>query len=210
MVVRAYGAEAVIALTQLHPLITDMKNSWSNNFKAKVSVQHQAGAATEIASDLMDVSLMLHGLTTEDAYANLYKVIRPRLSCRRLAKEHMDVLAKIFGDFSGTGLTMASLEHGFLEKHPEYAHGTKRKRGPKVATDKVLVSGLIANLPDEYSNNRDLQESVKRRFTEYTQAVQEDFAAAGVEELEPSQMDSIMVGSMLHQYFGKGTFGEDE
>ena len=75
MVVRAYGAEAVIALTQLHPLITDMKNSWSNNFKAKVSLQHRAGTATDIATKLMDVALMLHGLTTEDAYANLYKVI---------------------------------------------------------------------------------------------------------------------------------------
>ena len=51
---------------------------------------------------------------------------------------------------------------------------------------------------------------MKRCFVEYTEAVQEDFTAAGLKELNQSQMDSIMVGSMMHQYFGKGMFGNGE
>ena len=51
---------------------------------------------------------------------------------------------------------------------------------------------------------------MKRWFVEYAEAVQEDFTAAGLEELKQSQIDSTMVGSMMHQYFGKGMFGEEE
>ena len=81
---------------------------------------------------------------------------------------------------------------------------------PRMAADKVILSGLMANLPAKFGNNHELQASVKHRFMEYIAAVQEDFTAAGLEELEQSQIDSTMVGSMMHQYFGKGMFGEEE
>ena len=72
---RAYGAETVLALTQLDPLITDMKNSWSNNFKAKVLLLHKAHTATDVATELLGVALMLHGLSANNAYTNLYELI---------------------------------------------------------------------------------------------------------------------------------------
>ena len=79
-----------------------------------------------------------------------------------------------------------------------------------MAADKAILSGLAANLLAKYSNNCELQESVKHRFVEYAEGVQADFTSAGLEELDRSQVDSILVGSMMHQYFGKGMFGEGE
>ena len=49
---------------------------------------------------------------------------------------------------------------------------------------------------------------MKHHFVEYVEAIKEDFTAAGLGELNQSQVDSIMVGSTVHQYFGKGKFGE--
>ena len=141
----AYGAETKLALTQLQPLITDMKNSWSNNFKAKVSLQHKTHAAMDIATEFL-VALMLHGLSSDDAYTNLYELICPHLSYHCVTKEQMDVLAKILGDFNGTGLKMEKLEQGFLEKHPGYAHGTKRKWDPKMSADKVCWKVVLVVL----------------------------------------------------------------
>ena len=56
--------------------------------------------------------------------------------------------------------------------------------------------------------NLELQEAVKCCFIEYTTAVQADFTEAGLGDLDQSQIDSVMVGSMVQQYFGKGNFGE--
>ena len=46
----AYTAKAVLALTHLMPLMTNMKSSWSNNFKAKLALQQKTQTLMEIAT----------------------------------------------------------------------------------------------------------------------------------------------------------------
>ena len=65
---RAYTAETVVALNNLLPLLTNIKNSWSNNFKAKISQKRKAETAAEVAARLADGVLVLHGLWAKDAY----------------------------------------------------------------------------------------------------------------------------------------------
>ena len=105
-------------------------------------------------------------------------------------------------------MKMEKLGHRFLEKHPEYAHRTKQKQDPKMSTNKVILNGLMDNLPAEYSTNQELQENLKCCFVEYTEAIKEDFNTAGLGDLDQYQVDSVVAGSMMHQYFGKGKFGE--
>ena len=205
---QAYSTETIIALMDMLPLVTDMKNLWSNNFKANLSLKQKTHTVTDVATKLLEVVLMLHGLSTNDVYTNVYKLICPWISFKRLAKEDMNILTKIFGGFNGTRVKLEKLKHGFLEKHPEYAFGTKRKCDPKVLTEAVVIGELMDNLPAEYGENPELQEGMKRCFIEYTNGVQADFTAAGLGELDQSQIDSVMVGSMVNEYFGNGKFGE--
>ena len=60
------------------------------------------------------------------------------------------------------------------------------------------------NLPAEYGDNQELQESMKCQFMEYVKVIKDDFATTGLGDLYQSQVDSIVVGSIVHQYFGKG------
>ena len=69
---QAYMAEMVVALTKLLPLLTDVKNSRSNNFKAKMVPKQKAETAVEIATWLVDGVLVLHSLWAVDAYVNVY------------------------------------------------------------------------------------------------------------------------------------------
>ena len=48
---------------------------------------------------------------------------------------------------------------------------------------------------------------VRDRFVAFTTAIKEEVADAGMGELNGFQVDSIVVGSLVHQYFGKETFG---
>ena len=206
---RAGTAETVMAVADILPLMTTMKNSWSNNFNAKTAWKHKTAVAAEIASQLMDGILVLHGVATEDAYTNMYDLIRPRVSRRWLSKGDKEVMRKIFGQFSGTGLNLEQLEADFLVKHPEYANGTKRKRDPKAQAAKVVIQGLTDNLPEGYVADKALQEQVYGRFTAFMEAIKEEFEEAGLGELEGCQVNSVLVGSLVHQYFAKGKFGEE-
>ena len=76
----------------------------------------------------------------------------------------------------------------------------------KEKATKVIVEGLTANMPEGYVANKELQEQVHGRYVEFTNAVKEDLALAGLGEINEYQVDSILVGSMVHQYFGKGKF----
>ena len=53
----------------LFPIMTDMKNSWSNNFCAKMAWKHKCDVASKVALLLMNGVLVLHGDATKDAYA---------------------------------------------------------------------------------------------------------------------------------------------
>ena len=205
---RAYTAETVVALMDLLPILTDMKNSWSNNFNAKEAWQHKSETAVEVASQLADGVMVLHGVSATKAYENMYDLVRPRVSCRRLGKKDLEVLRKIFGSFNGTGLKVEHLEAQFLARHPEYAQGTKRKRDAKGAAAKVIVEGLTANLPEGFRTNEELQNKVHGRFADFIAAIEADFAEAGLGELNGFQVDSVVVGSVVHQYFAKKKFGE--
>ena len=128
---QAYGAEKVLAMTQLQPLVTDRKNSWSNNFKAKVLFQHKAHAATDVTIELLDVALMLHVLSADNAYTNLYELICPPLSYRHLTKEQMGILTKVFGRFNGTSMKVERLEHKFWKSIQNMRTGPSRNRIPR-------------------------------------------------------------------------------
>ena len=45
------------------------------------------------------------------------------------------------------------------------------------------------------------------RFVAFTNAIKEEVVVAGMGEINGFQVDSIVVGSLVHQYFGKETFG---
>ena len=70
------------------------------------------------------------------------------------------------------------------------------------------MEGLTANIPEGYVANKELQEQVHGRFVKFMDGVKEDFAFAGLGEINEYQVESVLVGSMVHQYFGKGKFGE--
>ena len=118
------------------------------------------------------------------------------------------MLQKIFGQFGGTGIKVEQLEAKFLAKNPEYAQGTKRKQDAKEKAVKVLIEGLTTNIPEGYVANKELQAQVHERYVAFTNAVKEDVALAGLGKIDGYQVDSIMVGRMVHQYFRKGKFGE--
>ena len=50
---------------------------------------------------------------------------------------------------------------------------------------------------------------VHEQYVTFTNTVKEDVALARLGEIDGFQVDSILVGSMVHQYFGKEKFGED-
>ena len=93
-------------------------------------------------------------------------------------------------------------------KNPEYAQGTKRKWDAKEEAAKVIVKGLTATVPIGFVANKELQAQVHELFAAFTNAIKEDVAVAGLGEIDGFQVDSIVVGSVVHQYFGKEKFGE--
>ena len=134
---------------------------------------------------------------------NMYKLIRPRISHRRLRKEDTKVLQRIFGKFGGTGLKLKALEATFL-RYLACAQGSKHGCDAKEATMKVVSNGLLANLPDGYAVNADLQKKVQTCFADFVEAVRGDFTDAGMEDLSDDQVDSLVVGHMVYQYGAKG------
>ena len=54
----------------MFPIMTDMKNSWSNNLCAKMAWKHKYDVASEVAALLMDGVVVLHGVSKKDAYSN--------------------------------------------------------------------------------------------------------------------------------------------
>ena len=201
-----YNTETMVALVDLFPILTNMKNSWSNNFKAKMVWKHKNDVAAEVASQLMDGVLVLHGVAAEEAYANIFDLIRPCVSHRWLSKEDTEVLRKIFGWFNGTGIKVEQLEAKFLAKNLEYAQGTKRKRDAKVAASKVIVEGLTANMVEGYIANKELQEKVHGRFVKFINAVEEDFNEAGLGELDGYQVDSVLGAAWCISILQRGNF----
>ena len=142
------------------------------------------------------------------AYENMYELIHLHVSCRQLCKKDLGVLRKLFGKFNGMGLKVKELEAQFLAKNPEYAQGTKRKHDAKGVAAKVIVEGLTANTPEGYSTNKELQEKVHGQFVDFITAIEEDFTNAGFGELNGFQVDSVVIGSVVHQYFAEEKFGE--
>ena len=100
------------------------------------------------------------------------------------------------------------MEAKFLVKNPEYAQGRKRKQDAKEEAAKVIIKGLTANAPEGFMANKELLPQVHEEFVTFTAAVKEDVAMAGLGEINGFQVDSIVVGNVLHQYFGKEKFGE--
>ena len=98
---QAYTAETAVALTDLFPVMTDTKNSWSNNFHAKMAWKHKFDVASEVAALLMDGVVVLHGISKKDAYLNMYTLICPRISHRGLKKGDTEVLQKILNQAGG-------------------------------------------------------------------------------------------------------------
>ena len=140
----------------------------------------------------------------------MYKLICPRISPHGLKKEDIEVLKRVFRKFGGTGLKLKAMEADFLRENPAYAQGCKRKHNAKEAPLKVMSTGLLANMPDGFAENAELQEKIRTRFADFVATVKGDFAAAGIEDLTNDQVDSLMVGHMVHQYGAKGPFGVEE
>ena len=152
----------------------------------------------EIATQLMDGVLALHSLWAKDMYVNTYNLIRPCISRGPSKKEEMAVLQKIFGKFGGIDVKLKALKEDFLRKHPSYVQGTKRKRDAKEAAAKVLLTGLLDNMPTGYNADKALQEKIQRRFVAFITAMKEDVSNAGMGELNDDQVDSIVVGTWMH------------
>ena len=110
---QAYTAETMVALMDLFPILTDMKILWSNNFRAKMVWKHKFDVASEVATLLMDGVSVLHGVAKKDAYANMYELIRPRISQCHLGKGDMEVLQKIFDQANGNRIKVEQLEAKF-------------------------------------------------------------------------------------------------
>ena len=195
------------AVCGLFPVMMNMKNSWSNNFRAKVAWKHKYDVAAKVATLLMDGVMVLHGVARKEAVTNMYQLVRPRVSRRWLSEGDKEVVQKIFGHFSGVGIKVEELEADFLAKNPEYAQGTKHKRDAKEDTATVIVKGLTDNIPAGFVANKELQARVHDRFVAFTTAIKEEVAEARMGEINGFQVDSIVVGSLVHQYFGKETFG---
>ena len=100
----------------MFPILTDMKNSWSNNFRAKVAWKHKYDVAAEVATHLMDGVMLLHGVAGKEAVANMYQLVRPRVSRRWLSKGDKEVMQKIFGQFSRVGIKVEELEAVFWQR----------------------------------------------------------------------------------------------
>ena len=65
-------------------------------------------------------------------------------------------------------------------------------------------------MPAGYAVNADLQEKVQSHFADFVATVRGDFTNAGMEDFTDDQVDSLMVGQMVHQYGTKGKFGGKE
>ena len=66
----------------------------------------------------------------------------------------------------------------------------------------------MAALPEEFTTNAELQEKVHTRFTAFMEVLEKDFTDAGVVDLCSTQLDCVVVGSMVHQYYLRKKFGE--
>ena len=152
--------------------------------------------------------MVLHGGNFSDAYTTVYNIICPRVTPGLLGVRDREVLTKIFGDFKGKDLTLDIMEETFLESHPGYAHGCKRKCDARVLAQVLLIPALMAALPEGFATSTELQEKVHTRFTAFMEVLEKDFTDAGVVDLCSTQLDCVVVGSMVHQYYSRKKFGE--
>lgn len=194
------------SLEEAPKVLSRVQNSWSNNFKAKLEYEATAEKAMEVASTLVDMNVATLGNNLEDAYTVVYDTIRPRLSARGLVAEDWKVLRRIFAGCE-TEVNLEDLEINFVNKNPRYRGTGKRKRDPKVAVDTVVIPGLVAGLPDGFAENLEVQAVVKSRFETCASAIEADFVAAGLGHLDTTQVNSIMVGSVMQQYASDEPFG---
>ena len=177
-------------------------------FNASQAQKHKVHVMVDVATSLADMVVVLHGGNFTAAYTTMYNVICPHVSCGLLKTKDCKVLKKICGNFNNEELTLDILEDAFLEENPRYAHGLKRKQDAQVPVDKVLIPLLVAALPEEITWDKELQLTVHNCFMALMEALEQDFTGARLVELCSTQLDSVMVGSMIHQYYSKKKFGE--
>ena len=155
---RLYALQLVHSAAALVDLTSTVKNSWSNLFNANQASKRKVNVAVDVAASLADAVVVLHGGNFLDAYTTVYNIIRPRVTPGLLGVGDREVLTKIFGDFKGKELTLDMMEEAFLESHPGYAHGCKRKHDARVLVQVLLIPALMAALPEEFTTSAELQE----------------------------------------------------
>ena len=183
VIMRLHAVQLVDSANALLEWTSAVKNSWSNLFNASQVQKHKVHVMTDIATSLADMVVVLHGGNFSTAYTTMYNVICPRVSCRHLKTEDRVVLKKIFGKFSGKDMTFDMLEDAFLEENPSYARGWKRKQDARVPVEKVLIPSLVAALPKEFTQDKELQVAVHNRFMAFMEGLEQDFTNAGLVEL---------------------------
>ena len=66
----------------------------------------------------------------------------------------------------------------------------------------------MAALPEGFTRDKELQLMVHNQFMAFMEALERDFTDARLVELGSMQLDSVVVGSMIHQYYSRKKFGE--
>ena len=188
---------------------TTLQRSCTSNVNAKIAGKAERTIQSEVSNRLVEMVMVLLGCDLEVAYKTVYKSLRPIMGLCKLTNENTAILRKLFGDFKGEDLSIESLEAEFLVGKPHYNYqGTKRKRENREPAEKIILAELVASLPPGFAGEEELRIAVDKVIAECRKSIDDVFLKAGHGWLGYTQVDSILVGSVMAQYAPQERFGD--
>jgi hypothetical protein len=129
------------------------------------------------------------------------------VTCKGLNPGDIFVLKKVFAGCGAEDVTIEEMEADFLEANPSYAGGAQERKEGAKPVESVFIPGLIATLPDGFAANPALQRAVQQHFRTCLAAIEAEFTQAGLGCLAHTQLNSILMGSVMQQYVSEKPFG---
>ena len=186
-----------------------LQRSCISNMHAKTISKAERTVQAELSHRLVEMVMVLLGCDLEVAYKTVYKSLRPIMGLRMLSNEDVGILRKLFRDFKGEDLSVEALEAEFLEEKPHYNYqGAKRKRENREPAEKLILAELVASLPAGFAGEEELRVAVDKVVAECRKGIDDIFLGSGHGWLGYTQVDSILVGSVMAQYTSKEKFGD--
>ena len=186
-----------VAAEDMTPVISNFRNSWSNNFVAKEGYEGKRNTAEIIGAHVVDAFVTLHAGYNDESYEFVYGLVRPRIGHRLLFDSEKEVLCHIFKGSDRENITVDELEAQYLAQKPSYNTTKKRKRETAKAVGKELMKNLCARGPHGHDGNAQLESLLEEDFDTYLKSIDTRYKDAGLEAPDPAQRDCLLQAYML-------------